>query len=422
MTIIIVANILVILAIAIQVYRKETDLRSIFWPALMLKIAAGCLLGWLYFHYYTEGDTIAFFHDAQSMAQLAKEDLFRYMSFLWNSNGDANFSAGLILQQPRALFLAKTGSVLCLFTGSNYWIIASWFSLLSFLSAWLLVKELIEFKTSMRAAALIAFLFFPSIVFWSSGFMKESFAFAALCFVVTVFLRVWRRQEVSTIWYLVLPFALWLLWNLKYYYLAILFPVLAAELLYEYFIRQWVEARSRSTKALAWAVVFIVPMLFITLLHPNFNPSILLEVITTNHDAFVSLSNQDEVIHYYALRPTVSSMVLNAPLALFSGLFRPFPWEANSVVAIVASLENVVFLILTVFAIANFLQRKQRVGRGAVLILIYAVLLCVLLALSTPNFGTLSRYRIGFLPFLALLIFHGNPLLERLTASNRLVR
>jgi hypothetical protein len=37
--------------------------------------------------------------------------------------------------------------------------------------------------------------------------------------------------------------------------------------------------------------------------------------------------------------------------------------------------------------------------------------------LSTPNFGTLSRYRIGFLPFIFLLIGIENPLLRWVTSK-----
>jgi hypothetical protein len=36
----------------------------------------------------------------------------------------------------------------------------------------------------------------------------------------------------------------------------------------------------------------------------------------------------------------------------------------------------------------------------------------VFLALSTPNFGTLSRYRAGFLPFFVFVIAYRNPIVE----------
>jgi hypothetical protein len=50
--------------------------------------------------------------------------------------------------------------------------------------------------------------------------------------------------------------------------------------------------------------------------------------------------------------------------------------------------------------------------------LFYVVFLCVFLALSTPNFGTLSRYRIGFTPFLWLLLLGGSGILSRYRNSS----
>jgi hypothetical protein len=42
------------------------------------------------------------------------------------------------------------------------------------------------------------------------------------------------------------------------------------------------------------------------------------------------------------------------------------------------------------------------------------MLLAIFLALSTPNFGTLSRYKIGFFPFLVFLTLYKNPLLGKI--------
>jgi hypothetical protein len=50
-------------------------------------------------------------------------------------------------------------------------------------------------------------------------------------------------------------------------------------------------------------------------------------------------------------------------------------------------------------------------------ILIYCFVLCILLAISTPNFGTLSRYRIGFLPFFVFVLTYRNQVIEYLKES-----
>jgi hypothetical protein len=99
---------------------------------------------------------------------------------------------------------------------------------------------------------------------------------------------------------------------------------------------------------------------------------------------------------------------------LFSGLLRPFIWEASGMTALLASLENLIIMILLISSISE-------IGRGTHRLLLfsalmYVMLLCVFLALSTPNLGTLSRYRVGFLPFLIFVISYRNPLLTYLSA------
>jgi hypothetical protein len=146
------------------------------------------------------------------------------------------------------------------------------------------------------------------------------------------------------------------------------------------------------------------------MLHPNFYLNRFLDVVITNHDDFARISADKGLIHFYDLHAHWSSVILNAPWALFSGLLRPFVWEANGLMSILASLENLLIVILLI----SSLSRVTRIEKHRLLLIstgTYIVLLCIFLALSTPNLGTLSRYRVGFLPFLIFIISYRNPLL-----------
>jgi hypothetical protein len=105
-------------------------------------------------------------------------------------------------------------------------------------------------------------------------------------------------------------------------------------------------------------------------------------------------------------------------MAFFSGLYRPFVTEVHTIWQVIAALENLLLLILTIAALTNV--TRMITSRHRLLIfslMIYITLLCVFLALSTPNFGTLSRYRVGFIPFFVLLLTIENPLVTRLIKS-----
>jgi hypothetical protein len=413
MIITIVANVVVMFAIALQLYRGESTLRKYYWPALLFKVFSGIALGLLYMYYYGEGDTLSYHDDSGRLLALAKSDFSRYVLFLWDEGTYASLLESLKLQQPRAVFLTKIASVFALFTQNNYWLTATWFSLISFYSTWVLVKEIVRVDRDLSSAAIFAFLFFPSFVLWSSGFIKESVAMAMVCLLVTLFMRVCRGVKRPYSLYVLIPFFLWILWKLKYYYLAILLPIMLAELIYRFLFEKRLSDSANAVKAVTWLGIFAGPLLLITTLHPNLGQAAVMDVVVANHDAFVRASDPADVIQYNDLKPETASLLTNIPKAFISGMFRPFIWEGRSIPQIVAGVENLVLLILALATIFDMINgRKRMTNRAGWLIFLYSFLLCVFLALAAPNFGTLSRYRVGFLPFMILILSHKNIVFE----------
>lgn len=94
------------------------------------------------------------------------------------------------------------------------------------------------------------------------------------------------------------------------------------------------------------------------------------------------------------------------PSAMFLALYRPFPWEASSVTALGAALENVILLLLSVRAICYLVIKpalRQEVIRSPLFLtcVIFLASFAFGVGVSSPNLGTISRYRIPIIPFLA---------------------
>lgn len=404
------ANVLLIIVITFLLSRKEQSReRLLCWVALVIKISGAIALGIVYTYYYVEGDTFPYFHDSVRLANFAREDLRAYVCFLWETSSGDEFASTLNFQQPRAVYLAKIGSLFSLLSADNYWLIASWMAFISFLSCWYVCKEIRAYDERAFYPTLAAFFLIPSVVFWTSGFVKETLATAALNIIAIVFLRAWQRKKVSIAWVLLAVVATWMLWNLKYYYLAVLFPVLSSAIIYRIAYNFWLKKYSQVVRVLAFGLLFLVPLIIVSSLHPNFYPERLLSVITENHDAFIAISEERDVIHFNNLEPTIPSVLMNTPMAILSGLFRPFLWESENTMQLVSAVENAFILILFVSWIYSFILRDKRDKLGWI-ILLYSFALCAFLALSTPNFGTLSRYRTGFLPWLVLVFLYENRL------------
>jgi hypothetical protein len=152
-----------------------------------------------------------------------------------------------------------------------------------------------------------------------------------------------------------------------------------------------------------------------SLTHPNFHLDRLLTVIVENNQLY-----KGDIIQYHNLSPDWPSMLINSPLALWSGLFRPISfWGSASADTMAASVENLLLLVLVVWKLKT-LRMPMTENRVVVFTtLMYILVLCIFLALSTPNLGTLSRYRVGFLPFFVFVILVNHPLFTLKTQINK---
>jgi hypothetical protein len=310
----------------------------------------------------------------------------------------------------RSFLFVKIVSLLNLVSGNNYWVTASYFSLVSFFSSWFLFIQLRRFAPDSTRAAALAIFLFPSILFWSSGLLKETLAMAAVYYLTAVLIQLLCGAKVRLMHWALVFLSLWIGWSTKYYWMGIFVAAWLSSLFVFLLTRNTKISQRKSV--LGWLGVFLLLAAAASFAHPNFHLERVMEVIVSNHDLSALQSKGNNYIHYYDLLPTVASMAVNSPWALFSALFRPLPFEATGLPSVLASLENLIILVLAVSYLAS---ARKKSPSFAIPLIVFSVVLCVFLALSTPNFGTLSRYRVGFLPFLIFVFSLRNPLLNYLT-------
>ncbi len=387
--------------------KQDKQLRLYYWLGLVLKLAAGITLGLVYKLHYIAGDTFGFFEDATKLTELFWGSPRAYFSFIIGGNESGLQSELLINSQSRSLFLVKIVSFIAIWTLDNYWLTSLYFSLVSFWSGFLLFQKVSNLFPATKSAAAIAFLFFPSVIFWSSGIIKESLALAGLFMLVRIYITFLAKLKVSWWEYLLATISIIVGWNLKYYWIAVFIPVSITTLLIG-IVSQHSQLKS-GIKILMWVATFLILCFCVTIIHPNFYFENFLLVLVDNYDQFIRISPTASVVHY-ALEPTWASVILNSPSALMTGFFRPFVWEAYNFLQLAVGIENLFLLGMFLTALSKWkliIESKHRllIFSG----IIYIVILCVFLALSTPNFGTLARYKVGFQPFLVFMLLAENP-------------
>jgi hypothetical protein len=114
--------------------------------------------------------------------------------------------------------------------------------------------------------------------------------------------------------------------------------------------------------------------------------------------------------------PSWTGLLAATPGALVVSLFRPFVWEAPGVLGLLAAAENTVLLLLALRAAARLRRRRgalREVLRAPMFLTccIFVVVFGIGVGASTPNLGTVSRYRVPLLPFfigmLAIVEYQG---------------
>lgn len=410
-----VLHLLLIVYITVLVYRKipPQPIKQFFIPGVLLKLLAGIIYGWIYWYYYGHGDTLNYFSDAKLLASLAANSPIDYLQGLFTNQFPLEIQHSLVfIHQPRALFLSKIASFFAFISWGNYWICSLYFSLFSFLGLFYLSHVCATIWPKQYWPIAIAFLFFPSVLFWSSGLNKESVVMGCMGFLAGIFLNFYyKKRRLHWQSLAVLLLSAYVVWVLKYYYAAILFPILISLLIIAYLPIKIQE--NPFMKVGIGAMILIGLLMLGSYLHPILTWSGFLQQLFEQHHAIVAMSSKENLILFDAFEPTLDSLLSHLPLALFSGLFRPGVWDAGNIFQWCAALENFGLLLLTIAAIGNI---KKLFQRPTPLLLwgtiAYILIMATLLAFAAPNFGTLVRYKIGFLPFLVLVVLVNNPLLS----------
>lgn len=390
------------LAWAIQKAHKkilELPIVKFYYPALGLKVLCGILLGLVYAFYYEGGDTLVFFEKAKSLIELPKGEYFKEV-----------FMTSIPHEERSILPITKITSLVLMITGSSYWLASVYFSLFSFAGAFYFVKVLTTKYPALTNSASIAFLFFPSIVFWSSGILKEGIVFGILTFMLGFFMTYLISKKMN-LWHLALSvLGAWLIILIKYYIAAVFLPILLIV-----FIISIIRGNNLLGKThpiyqyVSFSIIALGAFYWATTIQFNLDLSRVYSIIKANQVEILKISDQANTIKYLEESGSILMTPTNLLIALFSGLFRPLIPELSSVAQIFASAENILILALFVIGLGRQVSLNNSDKILLAGLILFILTLSSLLAYSSPNFGTLARYKVYYMPFFLLLVLIDNP-------------
>ena len=296
------------------------------------------------------------------------------------------------------------------------WLNGLYLSLFSFVGCWQLCRTLCRVLPATPAGAgAAALLLWPSVWFWAAGISKEAMLVGSgAWFTALVLGRLYGNRSPSGAWrqvgwWLSLGVLAFLHFRMRYFFAAPLLAVLAGVALVRG-LQQWGLARSNWVQALVLfgllgGGLWVAPQVSVAFRVNKLTN----QVIRVYSSDLANLAGRPH-FEYPDLRPTLESVLRHVPLAIANTLSRPWLGESSDLRYVAVGLENLLLLLLLVVALVAMVRGRSGhlpfvLGLGMV---VFCLVLAAFIGLTTPNFGSLHRYRSDLLPYLGLLLLQND--------------
>jgi hypothetical protein len=290
--------------------------------------------------------------------------------------------------------IIRVNAILRIFSFGNYHVHSIILNFIAFIGSIGLARFFLHYVQSKWKVYVSVFLV-PSVVFWSSGILKESlllFAMGMFCYFIYLLAI---EKKLKFVIYLLLPFSLLIL--LKFYVFVAFFPAIIG----------WYFCQTTKLKWLAYPMVFgglTVVAVVLGISNPDYDFIAIL--VRKQHD-FIQMAiafKVNSAIQMNYLEENILSVIAAVPMGIINSLTRPWPNEIKNFLFIPAVLENLFLLFLIIFAVIQ--KRKSTITsfNFIVFCLLFTFLLYSIVGISTPILGALVRYKIPAMPFLTIAV------------------
>ena len=398
-----------------------------FTKGLLVRIAGAIALGLVYFFYYGGGDTTNYHQSASAYSNLFFKDQSDFwIAWLGDAKGQ-NFSFDSMTGYPiykardsHAYFVVRLLIPIVCMGFHSYFASAILVAWLTYGGMWKLYQTFLQEFPDLKKEFAIACLFIPSCVFWGSGLMKDSFTLSAVGWFTFAFYHFFIKKQRKISFLIYLLIASFVIVAIKPY---IFFALLPGSIL-------WLSNNTVKKINHGFVRMIATPLIlslggitgFLAL--DNMGDNLGQYKIDQVLDKAV-VTQKDMKADYYGGKTydigefdaSIGGITSKAPIAIFSGIFRPAIWDVKNAVMLVSSLENTYLLILTVFLLLKLkvLGFFVLIRKNPMLLfcMLFSLFFAFSVGLTVANFGSLVRLRIPELPFFVAGIFMLRHLYEK---------
>lgn len=414
--------ILIVFIIAGNYYRLNYNKRKkehyrYFLPALACKIFGGICLCFIYTYYYTEGGDVTnyYFTSCTYINVLLNGDFERFFSLFSltaiDTMRDINSmgSYGYIyfsLSDTYAFFTVLLTLPFCLLACKSFVATTVLLASASFIGLWKLYEVFIKHFPELQKGFAIAIFFVPSVFFWGSGILKDTYSLSSIGFYTYAFYNFLILKDRRFKYLILLLLSSIMIIFIKPY---IFFALAPGSIIWNYFYKlKKIHNPVLRTLSLPLILLFAGGVVIGSL---HFFGQYLGEYSLDNVLVKAVKTQQDLIRDQYGANsynigefaPTLGGITSKIPAAINMALFRPYIWDARNPVMLISGLENLfmlVFSLYIIFKVKTTVLIKSLFGHPLLIFsFLFALFFAFSVGLTTANYGALVRLKIPCIPF-----------------------
>ena len=398
--------------------RKNEELNpsyKYYKRGFLAKIYGGLAFALIYIFYYKGGDTTAYWIDAGRLAALIYSEpvcftkiLFGDLSKTWFYCFDLSNGTPIhYLRDPQAYAVTRFTSLFHFISVDSFLgctILVAW---VSFGGVWRLYLVFCEEYPRMTKELAIAFLFIPSVIFWGSGIMKDTYTFTAACWMTSsVYGLLLKRRTVF--WNLLfVAFSSYIMISMKPYVFVALLPGIFIWVVFN----RIQKIENQIVKVMTAPILLMVGLVGAAAVFSQASSSLgsygsvdsIMDRAVATQEDLKREAYKGNSFDIGTIDPSATGMLSKAPVAIFAGLFRPTLLDVRNPVMLISALENtglMFFLLYMLFKIGPLAFARYVASKPMILFSFsFAIIFSFAVGLTTSNFGSLVRYKIPALPF-----------------------
>ncbi len=394
-----------------------------FIPALACKIFGGTCLCFIYTYYYTEGgDVTNYYYTSCTYINVLLDgefskffDLLSFsstdgISFITTTGkyGNICFSTA----DTYALFTVRLTLLFCLLGCKSFIASTILLSSFSFIGLWKLYGVFIDHFPELKKQFAIAIFFIPSVFFWGSGILKDTYSLSAVGFYTYAFYKFLILKDKKIKYLLLLLTSALIIILIKPY---IFFALAPGSIIWNYFYKIK-SIKNPLLRVMSIPIILVLIGTIVTLGLQFFGKylgeynldNVLVKAVKTQQDLIRSQygGNNYDIGEF---EPTLNGISSKIPAALNMALFRPFIWDARNPVMLISGLENLFMLGFSIFIVikVKFTTLIKSLFSHPLLIFsfLFALFFAFSVGLTTANYGALVRLKIPCIPFYLSSLF-----------------